>query len=184
MITIKPLTALDGDLLKQVITGYRADGRYAVRHSESAERIVFEMVYEPLPEPHFGRYDDDLDDMLAIYRDALPHGFCFGAYRADQLIGVLLAEPRYWNKSLWVWEFHVAEAARGLGVGRQLIDFVAQQAKAADLRTIVCETQNTNATAINVYRKLGFSAEAIDISYYSNSDYPNGEIAIFMKRRL
>ncbi len=60
----------------------------------------------------------------------------------------------------------------------------AEKARRAGFRAIVCETQNTNATAIKIYRKLGFRLEGIDISYYSNNDYPDGEIAVFMKRRL
>ena len=31
---------------------------------------------------------------------------------------------------------------------------------------------------------LGFRVEGVDISFYSNDDYPEGEIAVFMKRRL
>ena len=64
---------------------------------------------------------------------------------------------------------------------------VAEKASRAGFRIMVCETQNTNPTAINVYRKLGFRVEGIegiDISFYSNHDYPEGEIAVFMKRRL
>jgi ribosomal protein S18 acetylase RimI-like enzyme len=61
---------------------------------------------------------------------------------------------------------------------------VEEQAQRSGLRTIVCETQNTNAAAIMVYRKLGFAVEGVDISYYSNTDYPDGDIAVFMKRRL
>jgi len=64
------------------------------------------------------------------------------------------------------------------------MEAVAQKAKAAGLRAIVCETQNTNATAVNVYRRLGFAVEAVDISYYSNNDYPDGDVAVFMKWRL
>ena len=64
------------------------------------------------------------------------------------------------------------------------MECVAEKASRADFRTIVCETQNTNPTAINVYRKLGFRVEGVDISFYSNDDYPEGEMAVFMKRRL
>ena len=64
------------------------------------------------------------------------------------------------------------------------MECVAEAASRAGFRIIVCETQNTNPTAIKVYRKLGFRVEGVDISFYSNHDYPEGEIAIFMKRRL
>jgi hypothetical protein len=31
---------------------------------------------------------------------------------------------------------------------------------------------------------MGFVLEGIDLSLYRNSDYPDGEIAVFMKRKL
>jgi len=52
------------------------------------------------------------------------------------------------------------------------------------LRIIVWETQTTNVPAIRAARRLGFQLESIDISYYTNADYPAGEMAVFMKRRL
>ena len=61
---------------------------------------------------------------------------------------------------------------------------MAQKGRAAGLRTLVCETRNTNVPAIRFYRKLGLDLEGIDLSYYSNTDYPDGEIAVFMKKRL
>jgi len=64
------------------------------------------------------------------------------------------------------------------------MEALAEKARKAGLRTIVCETQTTNAPAIRFYRKLGFNIEGIDLSCYSNEDFPDGEIAIFMKRRL
>jgi ribosomal protein S18 acetylase RimI-like enzyme len=71
-----------------------------------------------------------------------------------------------------------------MSIGKRLMECVSEKAKRAGFRTIVGETQNTNGIAIRIYRKLGFRVEGIDISYYSNNDYPDGEIAVFMKRRL
>ena len=102
----------------------------------------------------------------------------------EELVGALIAETRAWNKTLWVHEFHVAAERRGQGIGRMLMEHAAAQAKAAGLRAIVCETQNQNANAIQAYRALGFRPEGIDISYYTNADYPDRGIAVFMKRRL
>ena len=96
----------------------------------------------------------------------------------------MIAEPQPWNKSVTVWEFHVAEAQRGQGLGRRLMERVIEQARRDKFRIIVCETQTTNAPAIHIYRRLGFQIEGVDISFYSNHDYPDGEMAVFMKRRL
>ena len=128
-------------------------------------------------------FDHD-DETLQRYQRVLSDGYSFGAYDENLLVGLVIGEPHEWNRSLWVWEFHVVEACRKRGIGKQLMDSVAEKAQRAGFRTIVCETQNTNVTAIEVYRRLGFGLEGIDISYYSNDDYPDGEIAVFMKRRL
>ena len=184
MIEIKLLTKLDNEALKQVITGYSSPGKYIVTYSDSPTQTTFNLAYQMLEKPHLGHYHHLDDETLQRYQEALKHGYSFGAFDQDELAGVLLAEPREWNKSLWVWEFHVREALRGKGIGRQLMETAVQKATAAGLRTIVCETQNTNATAVNIYRRLGFSVEAVDISYYSNNDYPDGDVAVFMKRRL
>jgi ribosomal protein S18 acetylase RimI-like enzyme len=184
MIEIQPLAERQIDSLKQIITGYTSPGRYVVTYSDSPTQTSFNLTFQRLDKPHVVQYHHLDDETLARYRDGLQHGFSFGAFAQDDLAGVLLAEPQAWNKSLWVWEFHVHEAMRGRGIGRQLMETAAQKAQAAGLRTMVCETQNTNATAVHVYRRLGFAVEAVDISYYSNEDYPDGDVAVFMKRRL
>lgn len=64
------------------------------------------------------------------------------------------------------------------------MEALADRARKADLRIMVCETQNTNVPAIEFYRKVSFEVEGIDLSYYSNNDVTNGEVAIFMKKKL
>ena len=46
------------------------------------------------------------------------------------------------------------------------------------------ETQNTNVPAIHFYRSVGFELEGVDLSYYANDDFPDGQIAVFMKKRV
>lgn len=126
-------------------------------------------------------YDDEI---LQQYNTILNAGYSFGAYDGNLLVGLIIAEEYRWNRVLYVHEFHVVKTHRSQGIGKRLMECVAEKASRADFRTIVCETQNTNPTAINVYRKLGFRVEGVDISFYSNDDYPEGEMAVFMKRRL
>lgn len=167
-----------------MITGYVAEERYAVRWGESEQTASFYLELVPLDQPFIKRYDPLDDETLARYTKVVEAGFSFGAFEGKQLVGMVLAEPQAWNRSVWVWEFHVAETHRRQGIGRRLIETLAEKSRAAGLRTLVCETQTTNVPAIRAYRQLGFRPEGIDISYYSNHDYPDGEVALFMKRRL
>ena len=183
MIELRPLTALNLADLERVASGYSSDSQYVVHYTSAEDHISFDLQLASLDKPFVKKFDHD-DEILQHYKRVLHEGYSFGVYDEDLLVGLIIGEPHEWNRSLWVLEFHVIDAYRNEGFGKHLMEAVAQRAKTAGFRTIVCETQNTNVTAINVYRKLGFHLEGIDISYYSNDDYPDGEIAVFMKRRL
>ena len=60
----------------------------------------------------------------------------------------------------------------------------AESGRAAGLRTMRVETQNTNVRAIRFYRRVGLQTDAVDITFYTNHDLEGGEVAVFMKRRL
>lgn len=183
MIEIRSLTALNLTDLKRVASGYASNSKYVVIYTSAEDHVSFDLQLVTLDNPYVKKFDYD-DDTLQRYESVLNEGYSFGAYDESLLVGLVIGEPYEWNRSLWVPEFHVVEAYHNMGIGKQLMECVAEKAQRAGFRTIVCETQNTNVTAIKVYRKLGFRLEGIDISYYSNNDYPNGEIAVFMKRRL
>jgi streptothricin acetyltransferase len=182
MIEIRSLSALTLSDLKRVASGYWSDSKYVVRYVSAGNQVTFDLHLVNLGKPYVKKFEHD-DDTIQRYEVVLNDGFSFGAYDGNLLVGLVIGEPNEWNRSLWVWEFHVLEMYRNRKIGRQLMERIAEKAKGAGFRTIVCETQNTNVSAIKVYRKLGFELEGIDISYYSNNDYPDGEIAFFMKRR-
>ncbi len=184
MIEILPLLSLDPQDIARVTGDYTCDHTYRVVYADSEAGTSFRLDLVPLSEPFVGRYDHFDAETLARYNQVLAEGYSFGAYDGGALVGILVASVQAWNASLWVWEFHVAAERRGQGIGRQLMERAAEKARAAGLRTMVCETQNRNAAAILAYRRLGFSLEGIDISYYTNEDYPERGIAVFMKRRL
>ena len=184
MIETRPLANLNPTDLKRVASGYSSDSKYLVVHTETDGCVSFNLRLIALNRPYIKKFNHFDDETLLRYNTVLNAGYSFGAYDGNLLVGLIVAEPYQWNRSLSVWEFHVAEAYRNQGIGKRLMECVAEKANRARFRTIVCETQNTNATAINVYRRLGFRVEGVDISFYSNHDYPDGEIAVFMKRRL
>ena len=183
MIEIRSLGQLTLTDLKRIASGYFSDSKYAVSHTETESCVSFDLQLVALDTPYIKRFHYD-NEILQQYNALLKTGHSFGAYDGDLLVGFAIAEVHRWNRSLTVHEFHVVETHRGQGIGKRLMGRVVEKAGRTGLRIIACETQNTNPTAIAVYRRLGFRVEGIDISFYSNHDSAEGEVAIFMKRPL
>lgn len=181
MAQIRLLESIDESSLKRLIRGYISPEKYKVTWEESAERVSFSLELIRLDQPYQKVFDvDDVD----YYQSILPEGFSLAAYENEEMVALALASAQSWNQTLWIHEFHVLESYQGKGIGRQLMETLAEKAKVANLRIMLCETQNTNVPAIRFYRKLGFQMDALNLSLYSNEDYPDGEIALFMKRKL
>lgn len=184
MTVIRPLDAFDPARFQTIASGYTTSEIYRVSRSESEDQTCFTLSLEALPEPQLFRFPF-VEEELDRYGALVPSDYCFGAFDDAALVGVALAEPQAWNRTLWVWDFHVAASHRGRGIGRRLMAALAERASAAGLRAIICETQNTNVPAIRFYRAVGFTMEGVDISYYTNEDMqPGGTVAVFMKLRL
>jgi streptothricin acetyltransferase len=184
MIEIRSITHLKPEDLQPLITGYTSTARYAVHKIESEEKTVFTLELEPRETPYV-THDDPMDqETIQHYTGILAQDWSLGAYAGDQLVGIALTEKQTWSNRLWVWEFRIAESHRGQGIGSMLMETVAQKGSAAGLRAIFLETQTTNVPAIRFYRKAGFTLDGIELSMYSNNDWPDGEMALFMKRVL
>jgi len=183
MIEIRSLTAFDSATLRELMSGYTSPAIYQVTKSEDEEQTVISMKLKNLDTSyvkHWNYTDDELDYYRKLIRDDLS----IGAYVGDELVGVAIAEKKTWNRTLWVWEFHVHPDHHNKGIGRQMMEQLVEICRKVDCRAIVCETQNTNVPAIRFYRKVGFEVGAIDLSYYTNSDVTDFEVAVFMKRYI
>ena len=180
---ILPLVEFSDADFARIVQGYTSPERYRVEREVGEAQTTLRLTLERLENPYRKDFHSDTEE-LARYRTFLADGFSFGAYVDENLVGLALAEPRWWHKSLWIWEFHVDPAYQGEGIGRRLMAAVADSAEQSGLRVLVCETQNTNVAAIRAYRHMGFEIEGLDLSYYTNHDIPDGETAIFMKRQL
>jgi ribosomal protein S18 acetylase RimI-like enzyme len=183
MIRIAKLTQIDSKRLRALTAGYTSPAKYVVSKTESEEVTTITLTLSPIDPPYVKRFGKD-EELEAHYDEILKQGLSLGAYDGNELIGIAIAEKREWNKSMWVWDFHIDADYQGQGIGTKLMNTLAKNAMEADLRVMVCETQNTNVPAINFYRKVGFEIEGLDLSYYTNKDVEEGEVAIFMKRKL
>ena len=180
-IAIHPLTEINPGLLRSLIIGYTSAEKYIVTKSESDQQAIFTLELQTLDQPYHKRWPMD-QEMVDHYRSILDQGISVGLCHQNQWIGIAIAEKRAWNRSLWVWEFHIHPDYRREGLGRKMMNSLVDRARQSDCRVIVCETQNTNVPAIRFYRKVGFEIAGVDVSFYTNQDLTDFEVAIFMKR--
>ncbi len=183
---ILPLRPFEKDDIWPMLSGYETPEIYTVEKSESDELLRFEFRLAQLDTPYRTDYEDDFrPDELAWYQRLRENGYCFGAYRAEQLIGFAMGEAFPDEQYARIWEIHVLADQRRMGVGRALIERVVAQARHDGLRMILLETQNTNVKAIRFYRRMGFTLEAIDLSqYFALENEQAAQTAFFMKRWL
>jgi ribosomal protein S18 acetylase RimI-like enzyme len=184
MVSIKVLERFTIDDQRNLgKNGYTSMGKYVVTKKESigSTTIALELVELEIPYvktwPHV---EADFERYLQI----LPLKHSFGAYDYERLVGVLIAEPSAWNNTLLIDNIAVSETYRKRGIGSRLMKRVELLAIQKGYRVIALETQNTNLPAIDFYRKNGFEIDGVDLSYYTNADLAEGEVAIFMKKKL
>lgn len=184
MIAIRPLPHFDPAHFVALASGYTTTAVYRVSRAESDAATTFHLTLTPLPAPRQYRFPYSADE-LQHYTELARGPFALGAYDGQTWVGVALGEAHAWNLSLWVYEFHIAASHQRRGIGRQLMDALAERGRAAGLRVLICETQNTNIDAIRFYRRVGLTLDGVDISHYTNDDLgPEGTVALFMKRPL
>jgi ribosomal-protein-alanine N-acetyltransferase len=79
-----------------------------------------------------------------------------------------------------VLTFCVADAARGCGLGRALLEHACAAAVARGAGEIFLEVSEANAAALGLYRSVGFQAVARRPAYYHQG--PDAADAIVMRR--
>lgn len=183
-IEVRKLESFNLEDLKRLVSGYISTHKYTVEKIEKADGVTLILRLVALDKPYVKVFPPPAGEILDRYSRVVGEGLSLGAYDADQLVGLAIAQRRDWNRSLWLWELGIEETRRRTGIGTKLIESLVHLAKDSGLRVIVCETQNTNVPAIDFYRKTGFELDGIDLSYYTNTDMTTGEVALFMKRKL
>ncbi len=183
MIEINKLTEFNSkQLLSFGHIGYKSNAVYKLEQNSSDNEIVFVFKYIKLECPYIKTYLTN-DTVIATYTRIISEGNSFGAYDKQRLVGVVIAEKREWNNSLWIELILVAERERGKGIGASLLKKLIQNASNKNIRVISLETQNTNVPAINFYRKNGFEISGLNINLYKDLESKD-EIAIYMTKTL
>lgn len=165
------------------LNGFYTDELYEVTKNVTHDDITINLKLKKLDQPmkkEWPHLETDMD----MYNEIIEQGYSLGAYKNDKLVGVIIAENRKWNNTLWIAEIVISESCRRDGIGSILMDDFIQLAKENNFRVIGLETQSINLPAINFYRKNGFEIDGLDLSLYSNRDVENKEFALYMKKKL
>lgn len=184
MIEVRVLQRFDSAELRRIGPGYTSREKYAVSRRECAERTAIELELVRLATPYVKVWSPLSEDEEAMYARAVKQGLSRAAFAEREMVAVAIAERMDWNGTLWVWDFHVVKQRQRQGIGRRMMAALEDAARGTGLRIITCETQNTNVGAIRFYRAVGFELEGVDLSCYGNDDVENGEVAIYMKKKL
>jgi streptothricin acetyltransferase len=184
MVVIKPLADIDEATLKRLIVGYTTQTMYQVSTEARSDSFRFELRLVPLEAPRVKRYTHLDASMLRQYREMVATGHSLGAFVDEICVGLALSELQTWNSSLCLQELHVDPPYRRQGIGRLLLERLTIHARDQGVRCIVSETQTTDVAAIQFYLAMGFRLEGIDLGYYTNEDQQQGEVAVFMRKRL
>jgi ribosomal protein S18 acetylase RimI-like enzyme len=187
-VEIHPLHPYTQEEIWLVVSGYETDEIYTVEKTETDERTVFDIRLARLEQPFRDSFHQDFSpEECRWHNSLLEKGFCFGAYQGSRLAGFVIGEPLLEDRLARVWEIHVLEEFRGMGVGRALLERVMSRAREAHLESVMLETQNTNVKAVRFYRRMGFTLDSIDCSppYYRNEQGEGtGQVAFYMKHKL
>jgi streptothricin acetyltransferase len=185
MIALRTLTTFRPEEVERLVPGYISTEKYVVRRVSSPDdaEVTISMKRVALDKPYVKQFPAE-SFMYPAYAEYVQAGSSLGAFDGGQLVGIAIAEAQMWNRTLWIWEFGVQESHRRRGIGLRMMDELAARAQSAGLRIMLVETQNTNGPAIRFYRRAGFTFDALDLTYYSNNDTLEDEIALFMKRKV
>ena len=133
----------------------------------------------PFDAPEERSFDD------TFYGEWLEDPIAYGAFEGERLIGFVEGSMETWNNRFRISNICVFEdAARGSGVGTQLMAAIQQEAATRRARMIILETQTCNENAIAFYKKNGFDIIGFDLYSYSNTDPERHEVRIEMGKKL
>jgi GNAT superfamily N-acetyltransferase len=137
----------------------KADGNIIIKPVGANERAA----WEPLWNGYLAFYEATLapgtsDVAWARFHDPNEPMFVLGAYVDGQLTGIVhyLFHRSTWTPGNYCYlqDLFVDDSARGLGLGRALIEAVYEKAKAAGASRVHWLTQNGNAQARILYDQV------------------------------
>jgi RimJ/RimL family protein N-acetyltransferase/GNAT superfamily N-acetyltransferase len=128
---------------RYVITSDRL-GDYQI--STDPARLDLEFIHEYLTNTSYWAQGRP----LATVQKSLAHSLCFGVYRDDRQVGLARVVTDYATFA-WVCDVFIAEAHRGCGLGKWLIERVVTHPDLRGLRQLLLVTRDAH----ELYRRYG-----------------------------
>lgn len=130
-----------------------------IRLVEESERAAWEPLWRGYLEFYKASLPEQATDVAwRRLHDPNEPMFVLGAYLGGKLTGIVhyLYHRTTWTVGNYCYlqDLFVAETARGLGLGRALIEAVCEKARAEGASRVYWLTQEDNATARALYDKL------------------------------
>lgn len=134
----------------------------------------------------------DLKQVMEVENEAYPHPWTIGIFRDCLRVGyscwVVTRGPSiigYGIVMLAAGEAHILNLCvkpgeQGKGIGRKLLNHLAERARQADIDMILLEVRRSNQAAINLYLAEGFHELGVRDNYYP-ADSGREDAIIFAK---
>lgn len=123
----------------------------------------------------------DVPDVVAVERSSYPFPWSEGVFRDCVRVGYLCRVVEvagqvggYAIMSCGAGEAHVLNICirsdlRSAGIGRRLMKFLLERARAAGMQDVFLEVRPSNPIAIRLYESLGFTRIGVRKAYYQAS---------------
>lgn len=140
------------------LNGGDAEGYRVLRHEALLKN----------PEAFSSSYEDEMNYEAADYRQRLDnkHTYTFGAFDANQLVGVVTLVPEGKVKLKHranIFAMYVTDSQRGRGLGRELVKTAIQQAAELNsVEQIHLTVTSSNEPAKKLYASLGFEPYGVE----------------------
>jgi [ribosomal protein S18]-alanine N-acetyltransferase len=100
-----------------------------------------------------------------VFRDCVRVGYvCRVIEFADEVAGYGIMS--YGAGEAHILNVCVRQDLRGAGVGRRLMEYLLEKARAAAMQDVFLEVRPSNPTAIRLYESLGFTRVGVRKAYY------------------
>ena len=109
------------------------------------------------------RYPFNADEISIALKEFIlnpDRGTIWIVWEKDLPIGYIILAIVYsfefGGKNAFVDELYLEKEFRGKGIGKKVMDFVAEEAKRMNIKALHLEVENNNVLAIELYRKYNF----------------------------